>query len=225
MGLDPQSIRTATLSDGTRVTLRMVRPEDQGELLRQFRLLSPETRYRRFHSLAIDLSDATLRYLTEVDGVNHVAIVAATDSFDLKRDEGLGIARFIRLPDEPDVAEAAVTVVDRAQGKGLGRLLLATLVEAAVERGIRRFRTTVLTENAPMRALLQDAGAILREDDRDTLVFEVPLEPPSAPPSSEAASSWFDDPAHPLRSLLRIAAQYVISLQTTLMGERTPPSR
>jgi GNAT superfamily N-acetyltransferase len=61
----------------------------------------------------------------------------------------------VRLRAEPEVAEAAVTVVDALQGQGLGKLLLRRLSEAARERGIRRFRGQVLTENTAARKLLQ----------------------------------------------------------------------
>ena len=59
------------LRDGTRVALRSIRPSDAEELHRGFLALSPESRYRRFFSAAADLDEATLRYLTDVDGVEH----------------------------------------------------------------------------------------------------------------------------------------------------------
>ncbi|AKT39582.1 uncharacterized protein CMC5_037310 [Chondromyces crocatus] len=208
--------RQASLADGTQVTLRMVQPADREELRRQFRRLSPQARYRRFLSLAGDLSDTVLSYLTDVDGVNHVAIVATIDSLDLKREEGLGVGRFIRLPDEPHVAEATVTVMDHAQRKGLGRLLLGTLVEAARERGIHQFRATVLEENAPIRHLLEAAGATLREQDGDTLVFDVRLDDAVV---EEGVLSTRGGEDHPLRRLLRIAAQSLLAIRSTLMGE------
>jgi hypothetical protein len=47
-------------------------------------------------------------------------------------------------------------VLDDAQGKGLGRLLLHRLVAAALEREITRFRSSVLISNEPMRALIRE---------------------------------------------------------------------
>jgi ribosomal protein S18 acetylase RimI-like enzyme len=67
----------------------------------------------------------------------------------------VGVARFVRLVDRTDVAEAALVVVDSEQGKGLGRLLLHRLVAAADERGIERFECSVLASNEPMRNLLE----------------------------------------------------------------------
>jgi GNAT superfamily N-acetyltransferase len=198
--IDRSYRREAVLADGTCVTLRMVRPEDKDEMRRQFHRLSPTSRHRRFLTAAASLSDEALRYLTEVDGVNHVAIVATADSPDLKTEVGLGVGRFVRLKDEPDVAEAAITVIDDAQQKGLGRLLLSVLADAARERGIRVFRAVVLAENAPIRRILDDAGAIVRGQEHDTLIFDVAVDPPRL------------EGDHPLRRLLRMAAQSLFSI-------------
>jgi len=130
------------------VVLRTVRADDKERLLDGFHRLSPESRYLRFHGVKTDLTDAELRYLTEVDGVRHVAIGA------LRGDEGVGIARLIQLDGEAGVAEAAVTVLDEMQGKGLGTLLLQRLIAAADERGIARVRCLVLGSNQAMQDLL-----------------------------------------------------------------------
>jgi len=200
------------LADGTRVTLRLIRPEDGGELRRAFERLSPASRYRRFLAGVSQLSDEMVHYLTEVDGVNHLAVVATTDSYDLKTEVGLGIARFIRLEEDPTVAEAAVTVIDDAQGKGIGKLLLGALAEAARERGIHTFRGEVLASNEPMRRMLGELGAVVREDDGTSISFDVALdhhhdegdEGESAVPSERSD--------HPLWQLLRAVAASLASL-------------
>ena len=87
--------------------------------------------------------------------MNHFAL-GALRGWGARR-EGLGIARFIRLPDRPDTAEAAIAVAERAQRLGLGRALLTRLLDAARERGIRTIRMEVLAANLPMRALLAAA--------------------------------------------------------------------
>lgn len=165
-----------TLADGTHVVLRHVRPSDGAEIRRAFERLSPTSRYRRFFGGLAQLTDETLRYLTQVDGQDHVAIVAMTESPDLKTEIGLGVARFVRLADEPTVGEAAVTVVDDTQRKGLGRLLATTLAEAARERGIRTFRAEVLADNEPMRAIMGEIGAIERARDEGVITYDVTLD-------------------------------------------------
>lgn len=146
-----------TLRDGTAAWLRLLRPDDAHLLAEGFARLSPESRYRRFLSAKTCLSADELRYLTEVDGIRHFAIGAVRRPAERgAAEEGLGIARFVRLPDEPEVAEAAIAILDDEQRKGLGRALLRRLAEAAAERGIRRFRCEVLESNDPVKRLVAD---------------------------------------------------------------------
>jgi len=166
------------LKDGLVVTLRLVQPADRDEFDRQFRRMSPDSRYRRFFTGIHELTPDMLDYLTEVDGYDHFAIIALTESFDLKEEAGVGVARFVRAADDPEVAEAAITVVDDYQGRGVGRLLLMTLVDAAQERGIKSFRGEVLASNEPMRHLLEAAGAKGEPTSDATLAFDVPIEAP-----------------------------------------------
>ncbi|HET9992621.1 MAG TPA: GNAT family N-acetyltransferase [Kofleriaceae bacterium] len=162
------------LDDGTLVRLRHVRPADAAELKRGFDRLSPSSRYRRFLAGRAALSNETLRYLTCVDGHDHVAIVAVTDAAD-GTEAGLGIARFIRTKDDPEAAEVAITVIDDMQRKGVGRMLALALARAAVERGVKRFRGEILAENEPVRRLLEEVGASIRPAECGSLVFEVEL--------------------------------------------------
>jgi GNAT superfamily N-acetyltransferase len=138
-----------------------------------------------------------LDQLTQTDGWNHLASGAERVNADGSGGEGLGVARFVRLADAPETAEAAVAVVDEVQGRGLGRLLLTLLVEAACERGIRRFRAYVLPSNAPMRSVIRelDPQAAPRQED-GVLVYDVAL-----PAASRAAVVQ-----SPLYRLLRTAA-------------------
>jgi GNAT superfamily N-acetyltransferase len=143
----------ALLKDGTAVVLRLVHPGDKALLLEGWQRLSAETRYRRFHTPKAALSASELRYLTEIDQYDHVAIGAGCRCEG--RLVGLGIARFVRSETRPDVADAALTVLDDAQRKGLGRLLLTRLMAAARERGVARFEFDVLATNTAMRSLVK----------------------------------------------------------------------
>jgi GNAT superfamily N-acetyltransferase len=156
------------LDDGTRARLRLVRPDDKGLMLEAWERLSPESRYRRFFAAKTALTDAELRYLTEVDNVDHLAIGATTRQRG--KPHALGIARFIRLADRPQVADAAVTVVDDAQGKGLGRFLLSRLIAAARERGIEVFSCDVLADNDGMRNLIRSLAPDAREHSHGPIV-------------------------------------------------------
>ena len=147
----------SSLRDGTPVLLRQIRPEDRDRLADGLRQLSSTSRYLRFHADVSELSDEQLDYLTNVDHVDHEAIVA----IDVDRPEvpGVGVARYIRDGYERHVAEAAITVADEYQGQGAGTILLGALAARAREHGVEVFRNFVLASNESMLAVFDELGA------------------------------------------------------------------
>jgi RimJ/RimL family protein N-acetyltransferase len=142
----------ARLQDGLRVAIREIRPSDR-DLLEQSRArFSAESMRKRFLSPKPRLSVAELRYLTEVDGHDHHAIVASPLE-DLSAI--VAVARFVRLAEDPETAEAAIIVADEYQGRGLGRRMALQLADAARDRGIRRFTASMLTDNKAGLALMR----------------------------------------------------------------------
>jgi GNAT superfamily N-acetyltransferase len=164
---------TVVLADGTMLVIRPVVPKDKQRFLDGFARLSAESRYRRFMAPIDELTPDMLRQFTEVDYVDHFAYVA------LLADEpglpGVGVARYVRLEDDPEVAEAAITVIDDYQGRGVGTLLLEALGAVALENGIRRFRGYVLEQNRPMIELLGDGGVGMEHDGPGLVRVEVDL--------------------------------------------------
>jgi ribosomal protein S18 acetylase RimI-like enzyme len=117
--------------------------------------LSPDSRYERFHAARSRLSPGELRYLTEIDGIDHVAI-GAMEARTCGR--GLGVARFVRLPNDPESADSAIVIAEAARRKGLARILTSRLIEAAAERGIRTLVWEILSTNRVMLRLLDSAA-------------------------------------------------------------------
>lgn len=157
--------RRTTLRDGTPVLLRQIRVEDRDRLAEGLRRLSPASRYLRFHAAVGALSERQLRYLTDVDHVDHEALVAL--DLDAPEVPGVGVARYIRDPYERHVAEAAVTVADEYHGRGAGTLLLGALSARAREHGVEVFRNYVLASNQAMLDVFDGLGAAReRESDR-----------------------------------------------------------
>jgi RimJ/RimL family protein N-acetyltransferase len=162
---------TARLTDGTEVLIREIRASDKPLLAAGHARLSEESRLRRFLSAKPRLTSSDLRYLTEVDGVSHYAVVAVLG--DPEQAEIVGVARWVRLVDDPAAAEAAVVVGDRLQGKGLGKLLARDLADAARRLGVRRIRASILSDNPPSLALMRVIGERLTDGGFDNGVHEV----------------------------------------------------
>lgn len=185
MRYGPDDTIWTTLRDGTRVLIRMVDPDDRERLIEGFERLSTRSRYLRFHANVEELTDQQVEYLTDVDQVNHVAWVAI--DADEPQHPGIGVARFVRLDDEPTVAEAAVTVLDDYQGRGLGTALLRVLAGAARERGIDTFRAYVLGENRAVLAMLDALGPTHTEQQAGVYQIDVDLSDTAAEPAASAA--------------------------------------
>jgi GNAT superfamily N-acetyltransferase len=138
------------LADGTRLRLRFIEPGDKALLAGGIERLSPRSRHDRFLAPKSALSVAELRYLTEVDGHDHVAIVAV-----LEEDPSTlaGVARYVRSRERPTEADVAFVVADGLQGRGLGRTLGLALADVARGHGVRRFTASLLGGNVAAERL------------------------------------------------------------------------
>ena len=161
-----------TLRDGSRVRIRQGQRSDRELLLRGFERLSPESRYRRFLVPVAELSDEMVRYLTEIDHHDHEAMIA----IDEQTGEGIGVARYVRNQDRPEVAELAVTVIDDWQAKGLGTLLVEVLSGRAREEGITAFSALMLARNQEMIDLLKRLDHVrIVDQEVGTVEIEMPI--------------------------------------------------
>ena len=185
----------ARLSDNTLLFLREIRPDDKERLLASMDCLSERSRQRRFLGPKHTLSQRELRYLTEVDGRDHYAVVAVPDDDD---DRIVAVARFVRAADDPESAEAAITVCDALQGKGLGSLLARRLSDAARDRGVVRLTASVASENRPALKLMRQIDERLSSQVGSSvteLVAQLPMPTPEdlgeepASPAPHAASA------------------------------------
>lgn len=149
------------LPNGLKVRIRPIRAADKPELQASLQRLSEETIRRRFLAAKPRFTSAELRYLTEVDGVDHIALAAVS----LETGHIVGVARCVRLPDQPDTAEWAIVIGDSLQGQGLGRRLGELIAEEAVAVGIRRFSATMLGDNVAVRRLLMTISERLESDE------------------------------------------------------------
>src|SRR6267378_8271515 len=134
--------RVLELTDGTKVHVRQISPEDEPLLHEAVAAMSERTVYFRFFSPLKRLPDALAHRLAVVDYNDRFALVATTRKHDGK-ERIVGVARYDRAADT-DVAETAVAVIDEFQRRGLGSALLTILARVARDHGIRAFTLIVL---------------------------------------------------------------------------------
>lgn len=162
------------LGDGTRLLLRPLGPGDAGRIAAAFARLSKRTRALRFLGAKNEMSPGELRNLSDVDGEMHFALAACLEEAP---DEIIGIVRFMRFEQDSARAEVAATVADDFQGRGVGRLLLTRLAEAARERGVRTFHCELAEANLPALSLVREAAPDVWPacGEAGVLVVDVPL--------------------------------------------------
>jgi acetyltransferase len=173
------------LSDGRVIVIRPIRPDDQERLQASHARLSPLTRYRRFMTSKPYLSAADAAYLAEIDGRSHYALVA-TFKAPGGEEAIIGVARFVRAPDDPRAAEFAIVVGDDWQGQGVGRELMGRLVDAAVTLGVERFQATMLADNVAIQRLSEHFAAAPMRRVRLGNTFEVEFALPTRAPGAPA---------------------------------------
>jgi acetyltransferase len=178
-------IDVVCLSPGERVVIRPVLPQDEDLTSAFFRSLSPRAHYERFMASLRELPRDLLRRFTQIDYVDHLALVA--EVFESGREIVIAEARYVRKPD-PTVAEFAVSVAEAWQGRRLASLLLAKLACRAAAVGVERMVGETLASNARMLALARQAGFTIRPSGevRGVMLLERGL---SAPPAGQVCSA------------------------------------
>jgi GNAT superfamily N-acetyltransferase len=171
------------LKDGSTLLIRALRSSDRPLIAAFFLSLSPQSiRYRVFASKSA-LSETELTYLIELDFVSHVGLVAVI--VEGEKERVLGVGRFCRVPlahsgAAPASAELALTVLDEAQGHGIGTLLLEHLARIAREAGIVELEADVMIGNTKMMQVFSDSGFVMHKS-LDEGIFHVRF-PTSATP-------------------------------------------
>lgn len=159
-----QPIRTngflIPLRQGETALVRPILPSDKSILNAAYKMLSDESKYTRFLTLMRQLNSYQLAYLTEVDQINHVAWgIGLPHRPDIP---GIAIGRSVRIKEEPDTVEIAITVLDEFQSQGVGTFLLALLYRVAQHQGdVRQLRGVIGTSNSRTIKWMRAVGAAL----------------------------------------------------------------
>jgi len=158
------------LRDGSAVLIRPIQAADAPLVAGVFAGLSAASRWMRFLAAKNHLTEAELRYLTDVDHHDHEALAALGPG-----GHGVGVARYIRHPHDPQAAEIAIAVVDDWHRRGLGTQLLTHLSVRARRAGIHRLTALTATSNTAMTGLLHTLGGALLHAGGGTEEYQITL--------------------------------------------------
>lgn len=169
---------TVTLKDDREVFIRPIRPADEPMMKEMFYSFSERTRYLRFHGPMKSLPHDRLQVFCNVDYDEEMSLIGVIGAPG--EETVIAVARYLR--DSADnVAEAAFTVRDDWQNKGLGTHLFNKLVEIARQRGIDKFRAEVLSENIPMLNVFRHSGCAVSTTAEEGVVhITIDLNPEAA---------------------------------------------
>lgn len=147
------------LLDGQVLHLRPISPSDKAALKSGLKRLSAQSRYFRFFQHKKNITPGELRYFTEIDFVNHVALVASV--IEKQAEVPVGLGRYIQVDADKATArtaEIAFTVEDAYHGLGIATLLLKHLSLIAIKNGIQFFQADVLANNYKMLDVFENSG-------------------------------------------------------------------
>lgn len=147
--------------DGTYVHVRAIRPDDRERLIESFTRLSTASIRARYHASKKGLTAGEVAAETAVDPDVHVGIVTTVWEEGAERIVGLA-SWFVDPGSAPRTAEAAFTVLDRWQDRGLGTLLFEHLAEVARRCGVAELYADVLADNDRMLGIFERSGLPIR---------------------------------------------------------------
>ncbi len=145
------------MRDGTPITIRPIRPEDEPLLVRFHQTLSEQSvRLRYFHAMKLNHRTAHERLIRVCfnDYDRELALVAVRRDPATGDNAILAVARLSKQPGGHD-AEFALLVSDAYQKRGLGTKLLSMLLQVAKDEKVNRIAADILAENREMQRVCE----------------------------------------------------------------------
>jgi acetyltransferase len=170
-----QYVSSWAMKNGTEVTLRPIRPEDEPLMVKFHETLSDRSVYLRyFYSLSLSsrVAHDRLVRICFVDYDREMAIVA--DCRDAKSGQHriLGVGRLVKAHAKNE-GEVAVLVSDACQNQGLGMELFRRVIQIARDEKLSRVDAEILPDNFAMKKIASKLGFRSRMPDDSTSIRAV----------------------------------------------------
>jgi acetyltransferase len=167
-----QYVAAWAMKDGTEVTIRPIRPEDEPLLVQFHKTLSEESVYfRYFHLIKLSqrVAHERLTRICFIDYDREMALVAERKDPQTEKPEILAVGRLSKIHGTHE-AEFALLVSDQYQGLGLGTELLQRLLYVGRNEQIQRINAAILFDNHAMQHICEKLGFQLHHSIADSLV-------------------------------------------------------
>ena len=154
--------RLATLRDGTRISIRPVRPEDEPLYGPFFAAVTPQDLRLRFFAPVKEFGHVFIARFTQIDYARAMAFIAIEQSSG----NMLGVVR-LHSDANYERGEYAILVRSDFKGRGLGYLLMQLIIEYTRAEGLKLIEGQVLSENTAMLTMCRELGFTIATDPHD----------------------------------------------------------
>jgi acetyltransferase len=161
-----------TLKDGTPVTIRPIRPEDEPAMVGFHETLSERSVYLRYFHLMNLEQRTTHERLTRICFIDYdreMALVAVRRDPETGDSEILGVGRMMKIQGANE-GEVAVLISDKWQGRGLGKELLSRLVLVGRDEKLARLCADILPDNRDVMRICEKIGFSLKHSAEEDVV-------------------------------------------------------
>jgi acetyltransferase len=162
--------KTITLRDGTALLVRPIRPDDEQLYARFFAGVTKNDLRLRFFSPINDFGHAFVARFTQIDYARAMAFIAIEPSSG----EMLGVVR-LYVNSTYDTGEYAILLRSDLKGRGLGWILMQTIIDYARSEGLQTIEGQVLSENTTMVSMCRELGFSVKADPDDFSICIVRL--------------------------------------------------
>ncbi|HEY3321349.1 MAG TPA: bifunctional acetate--CoA ligase family protein/GNAT family N-acetyltransferase [Planctomycetota bacterium] len=149
------------LKDGSAVTIRPIRPEDEPAVVKFHQGLSDQTvrnRYFRLMNLDERVAHSRLQRICFIDYDREMALIIERKN-ETGAKEAVAIGRLSKLRGQ-NMASLHLLVTDKFQGRGVGRELMRRLLQVARDEKLERVIALVLPESKSMIQLCESFGFV-----------------------------------------------------------------
>ncbi len=167
-----QYVSKWTMKDGTPVTIRPIRPEDEPLMVQFHKTLSEQSGYfRYFHLIKLQsrVGHERLTRICFIDYDREIALVVEYQNPETQTRQILAVGRLSKIHGTNE-AEFAIVVSDRCQCQGIGTELLQRLLQISRDEQQNSITADILVDNYAMQKVCEKLGFRIERTDDPTVV-------------------------------------------------------